>query len=365
MKVKFKSQKQAMPDRDGGMRVNYGMAKRSLPRIRWYLILLVASSPIIFFFGNIIYSFIVVEAPGVIRIPSSIMRSTVPGTVTLIHVKDHDEVLEGQILMTLQNPDLEAKINRVEGDIIDLKSILPVNSKPRTNKVIKYLNEQLKSAKKLIDFRKERMDSIQYLFDQGAATVAELSTAKSQFNQASTSYSNIRREIAKEQRISSQEFQLQTKTQQNAILLSKLNRELAHLKEQKIKQAIRAISDGQISEIPVTQGEFIASGTHLISITTQERSTVTAFLAPKYARYAKIGQRATVKLPNGIEFPALVDAVPRLTSKLPSSIAGPLGERPRGIVVQLRPEIDFKDDYRVQGLPVMVRFNLNILDDEL
>ncbi len=360
MKVKFKSQKQAMPDRENGMRLHYGIAKRSLPKLRWYLILLVASSPIILFFGNIIYSLVVVEAPGVIKLPTISIRSTVSGTISQIYVMDNEGVIEGQILMVLQNPDLEAKINRIEGDIIDLESLSPINNKPRNSKVIRHLNEQLKSSNKLLTFRKERLDSIKYLFDQGAATVAELSTATSQYDQATANYNNVKRDIAKEQQISSQEIQLQANTQQNAILLNKLKRELSHLKEQKMKQGVRAVSDGKISEISVTQGEYIAAGTPLISISTKKRSSITAYIAPKYAKYAKIGQSAVVKLPNGIKFPATIDSVPKLTGQVPSSVTGPLGTRPRGIVVELSPKIDFQDDYRVQGLPVMVRFNFNM-----
>ena len=360
MRVKFKSQKQALPDREHGMRIEYGLAKRTLPKLRWYLILLLAASPIILFFGNIIYSFVVVEAPGVIRLPTNIMRSTVSGTVSQIYVHDHDQVLEGQMLITLQNPDLEAKINRIEGDIIDLESIKPIENKQQTSKVVRHLNEQLKSARKLLAFRKERLDSIQYLFDQGAATLAELSTASSQYDQASISYNNIKRDIAKEQEVSSQDIQLQTNSQQNEILRNKLKRELTLLKEQRMRQSIRASSAGKVTELPVTQGEFIASGTHLVSISTQEKASITAYLAPKDARFAKIGQTATVKLPNGIRFPAVVESVPRLTSQVPSATAGPLGIRPRGIVVELIPKINFKDDFRVQGLPVTVKFNMNV-----
>ena len=361
MRVKFKSQKQVMPDREHGMRIEYGLAKRVLPKLRWYLILLVAASPIILFFGNILYSFIVVEAPGVIRLPTTIIRSTVSGTVSQIYVKAHDEVLDGQIIMTLQNPDLEAKINRIEGDIIDLESIKPIDNKPQTNTVIRHLNEQLKSARKLLAFRKERKDSIQYLFDQEAATIAELSTASSQYDQATINYNNIKREIAKEQEMTSQEIQLQTNSQQNEILRNKLKRELSLLKEQRVRQAIRANVEGKITELPVTQGEFIASGTHLLSIASQRKTSITAYLDPKHARFAKIGQKATVKLPNGIRFPAIVESVPKLTSQVPSNTVGPLGLRPRGIVVELVPEIDFQDDFRVQGLPVTVKFNLDVL----
>lgn len=360
MRVKFRSSKQAMPDHEHGMRIQYGVAKKTLPKLRWYLILLVAASPIILFFGNIIYSFVVVDAPGVIRLPTNIIRSTVSGTVSQIYVKDRDHVVEDQILMTLQNPDLEAKINRIEGDIIDLESIKPIVNKQQKNKVVRHLNEQLKSARKLLSFRKERLDSIQYLFDQGAATLAELSTASSRYDQASISYNNIKRDIAKEQEISSQDIQLQTNTQQNEILRNKLKRELTLLKEQRMRQSIRANTDGKITELPVTQGEFIASGTHLLSISTQDKASITAFLDPKDARFANVGQTAVVKLPNGIRFPAVVDSVPKLTSQIPSNTVGPLGARPRGIVVELLPKINFKDDFRVQGLPVTVKFNMNV-----
>ena len=51
MKIRFNSDKERNPTQDGGLKVLYAPGKRVAFRLRWYLILLLISSPLLWFFG--------------------------------------------------------------------------------------------------------------------------------------------------------------------------------------------------------------------------------------------------------------------------------------------------------------------------
>ncbi len=354
MKVKFKTEKQADPDRDHGVHVAYGAARRGLPRLRWYLILLVVSSPLLFFLGKIVYSYVVVSAPGIISLSKIEVNATISGVIDEIVVNTNDDVNPDQHLLTIYKPEIQLEINKLQGEVDDLQSLsVGVKLKPKEIRV--QLNKQVMSAKSLVDFRKERLESVDYLFDKGAATSAELATAIAQYDQASSYYSNLQKEIALEGAAldnTRQEYEKEKRVRS-------LTRELELLEKTEKKLVQRAISEGKILEIFVSQGEVVGVGTKLLSYSNGTAIEITAYLSPKHSEFARIGQVATVCLPNGVEFPAVVRTTPKLTSKLPSNFAGPLGARPSGILIKLEPLVDFSEDYMVQGLPVSIKFPPN------
>ena len=51
MKVNFHLDKKNKPQSESGMKVAYGQAKRGGYRLRWYLILAIVISPLLFIYG--------------------------------------------------------------------------------------------------------------------------------------------------------------------------------------------------------------------------------------------------------------------------------------------------------------------------
>lgn len=351
MKVRFKTEKEQEPDRDNGVQVKYGLAKRALPKLRWYLILLVVSSPLIYFVGKLVYSSFVVEAPGVISLSNVKINSTISGVVESISVEPLQQVEKGQQLIAIYKPEIKAEINRIQGDISDLQS-MSIGEKVAPKKVREQINKQLDSARRMVEFRKERHKTVKYLFEQGAATSAELATALAQYDQASSYYLSLKKDLAIEE---AQTIDPKYEYEKEKRIRS-LQRELEFLEATAKELVQEAQFSGKILEIYVTQGQVVAIGAPLLSYTDGKLVSINAYLSPKYSEYAKVGQVANVKLPNGYEFKAVVRETPKLTTKVPSNFTSPLGARPSGILVKLEPLVEFGDDYRVQGLPVNISF---------
>src|SRR5581483_10755380 len=109
MKVRFVKPEAGDPERDRGLQVPYAPAKRHLARWRWYLILLVVSSPLLFFVGDFLYSSVMIEAPGFIAQEQLTVRSAGQGYVDEVYVKPLDEVRQVDPVAKLAN---EALVTR-------------------------------------------------------------------------------------------------------------------------------------------------------------------------------------------------------------------------------------------------------------
>ncbi len=66
MKVNFHLDKKNKPQSESGMKVAYGQAKRGGYRLRWYLILAIVISPLLFMAYYLFKTQILVTAPGIV-----------------------------------------------------------------------------------------------------------------------------------------------------------------------------------------------------------------------------------------------------------------------------------------------------------
>jgi hypothetical protein len=92
-----------------------------------------------------------------------------------------------------------------------------------------------------------------------------------------------------------------------------------------------------------------------------DKPSVIAYLSPKYAKYARKGQKAVVKLPNGETLQAEVNTDSNLTKRLPADLSSPIGSRDLMLLVNLALESPLPDFHWVDGLPVSVRFLVSVL----
>jgi len=89
MKIRFHSQPHE-PERDDGIKVSYAPAKRNVPKIRWYLILLVVSSPLIYFVTTVLMNNVLVKAQGFVSLKLVEVRSAHAGILSEVLVKPWD-----------------------------------------------------------------------------------------------------------------------------------------------------------------------------------------------------------------------------------------------------------------------------------
>ncbi len=110
MKVNFHLDKKNKPQSESGMKVAYGQAKRGGYRLRWYLILAIVISPLLFMAYYLFKTQILVTAPGIVTSYPLTITATQAAIVESIPANVGDEVGKGQSLILLADSALNKEV---------------------------------------------------------------------------------------------------------------------------------------------------------------------------------------------------------------------------------------------------------------
>ena len=185
MKIQFTT-KQKDPTVQHGVKIPYAPAKRMAAQWRWYLILLIVASPLLYFLIRMGLSFIIVTAQGYISLDKIEVNCTISGMVDSIEVEPGQEVLTGVVIATLSNPELMAQKRQAEAELASLN----VDQPPRSNAKAQLLKNQVDLARRVLASQRDDYRTMAFLFEQGAATLAELTTARERRDKAESEYHN-------------------------------------------------------------------------------------------------------------------------------------------------------------------------------
>lgn len=166
MKVTFNPPKKQDATLDEGIRVLYAPAKRAAFRIRWYLILLLAFSPVIILLWYLGREWWLTQAPAIITTEPQLVVANGDGFIRSIYMSPGQSVSQGDTLMRFESPTLKANI---EGRKARLKA-LELNKEGAEEAILNNLNEQINIAdrgtreqeeiyKEYAGYRKEKLVS--------------------------------------------------------------------------------------------------------------------------------------------------------------------------------------------------------------
>ena len=338
-----------------GMKVPYAPAKRQAAKWRWYLILFIVSSPLLYFLFKLILAQVLVTAQGFISLEKVAVNSTSVGTIQKLYATVGKELTSGSIIARLYNADLSSQKILLESELSALD--LPEITYDASLEVL--LRKRIHLTKGVLNFEQKYFANVNFLFNQGAATIAELDLARERKTKAELDHDHARFELGS----------LLESRQKHPILpeieaLKKRRQINAKIKALELRQARLAQTlpyDGRILDVFAKEGESVSTGSSLLLLGRSDQPSVIAYLSPKYAKYARRGQKAIVKLPNGETLLAKVNTDSNLTKRLPADLSSPIGSRDLMLLVSLELEAPLPDFQWVDGLPVSVRFKAGIL----
>lgn len=351
MKVRFVEPERIDPNRDRGIAVPYAPAKRYQAHWRWYLILLVVSSPLLYFAGKVAWSSVVIEAPAVISQEQITVRTSSQGYVDEVFVKPMAEVVSGTPLVRLRNPALSTRIGQLQAELRTLEGVKVADGANRTPTV--NLEDQLQIANQLREQQRQRLDMVEQLYDQGAATDAERAAARSDLQQSNARIAQINQEM-----ITLNKPPDGTAGQEVRARIASLRSEIAGLEKQNESLLVTAPSAGRVVDLVLVKGDQLAVGGKIAMIAPEGSDLhLDAYVPPKYSQYARDGLRATVVFPDGRQRLAQITDVPEITQEIPIAHPEIFGAREVGVLVRMK----FLDDGTgqaalIDGLPVTVRF---------
>lgn len=321
MKIKF-DKPPGSPQEANGLPVRYAAAKRRVPRWRWHLLLAMVLIPPAYFLSRFMLTYWWETAPAIVMTEQVVMRASEPGRVT--HIAGIGaQVRAGHTVLTMQHaaPDTPAPATE---DFASRQAIL---------------DEAWRLAQRQLTLQQERLRTIQTLRAQGAATRQEVDAALVQELQAQADANRARADAADNRaRLSSE----------RASPPAALPTGQADLK---------APFDVTVVRHLVHQGEWVERSADLLVLQGPAPAMIYTYLPPDKARYAQVGQHATLHFMDGGRLRAEVVDVAAEAERTPAERTSPLTPRMPSIVARLRPLEPLPPTYRIHQLPLDVRFD--------
>jgi HlyD family secretion protein len=366
MKVSFSARQHPAPNVKQGIQVPYGPGRRNALQWRWYLILTLVASPFIYLLFKIFWPYIVWSAPGYISLHKTIVTSSVNGTVLQVLVKDGDVVSLGQPLAQIAAPQLDQRISELRAQIDPAPTSRPPATPSRQSKesqvpdTLGLYRQLVDQALRAVDFQQQRLDKVKLLFEQRAATAAEMNAVTAQFDAAQHNLTQARLDLATAEsslRPTPPPASQQEKSQKTLKFQEELKQTLRQLEADREACTPRAPQAGIVLEIAATKGKIINAGEYLALIGRPEYPQVIAYIRPESASAVSVGRKATVTLPGGPSLLAQVHEPPTQARRLPADLSSVIGTRDVMVIVTLDITDQFPAHRAIENLPVDVRLH--------
>jgi multidrug resistance efflux pump len=351
MKIRFDENRQQKSEVQRGIQIPYASGKRQAPVWRWYLVLLVVLSPLVYFLFTALHDVLTISAPGVVAGESISVSSPRSARIEAVVIREGDRVRAGQELFRLYDSGVQRKMTmlRAQQEVLDDLAEQRDHQSPG----LSGLRTRVELLKERLEYARQYFKDIQYLFDQGAAPRADLRKARSDRRQAALALAQARSEL--------QEAIIDVQGKRQAIDVSKDSRmiqaELDYLIRQGVQRSITAPESGVLRQLMVQEGQNVASGHRLARISNMDTPRILAYLDPKHMDRLEGQEYAVVLLPTEEELRARIDPEPLSYTQLPEELIPTLEPSKGGLVLELHPLQELPDHVRVQGLPVEVLFS--------
>lgn len=206
------------------------------------------------------------------------LASKITGRIEKLNCKKGDRVKKGDVLITLDTPEINAKAAQVDATVqLALAQQEKVNNGAR--------NEQISMAKASRDLAKKTFDRLNRLHDEGVIPTQKLDEARAKYQAAQDNYNMLVTGSRVEDKLSAAA---------NVKRAMGANDEVqSYLKENTIVASI----DGVITEINVEEGELVGAGYPIVTIVDDNDCWVVFNLREDLLSKIKDGTEFNVKIP--------------------------------------------------------------------
>jgi hypothetical protein len=340
MNVRFNSNKERHPDQENGLRVLYGPSKRTAYRLRWYLIMALVGSPLIWMVMHLLSGLVHRDMPAQVELRSEDVRSLESGRVEEIPVQVGGHVQRGQLLARLSNPEWQLR-NR------QLKPLSSLMLSEREKTVDK---SQTQIARKLqaraIALQTRNVNLYQGLEQVGGLSSAEVLQAEAALTSQRMAQIELERRL-RQDRLQGQGTAIETlRTKQEHHWIEDRLQRLVHI----------ARTPGRVLDILVEKGENVGPGTLLMRLEKPEPPVLWIYLRPEHSGEAWPGRRVQVAMPDGSWRQATILSQADVARRLPSGLAQAASPNGLSLRVPARFLHSLPTQWHVDQLPLTVRF---------
>ncbi|MFF7709586.1 HlyD family efflux transporter periplasmic adaptor subunit [Pseudomonas sp. NPDC007930] len=336
MKIRFNSPKESHPTQDSGLQVLYAPGKRLAFKLRWYFILFLILLPALWLAGRYGLDLIRIEAPALVRLQVLEIRARQAGRIQAIHVQAGDHVNTGKALVELDNPEWDLRLAILNGS----------QAAPAPGSNLAALDQRaLGTLQALVGRAQQRVSEVRRMYNDNAATRGELVDAQNALD-------NRQAELLQFQRA-----QLGgAGTSEAARYAQQQEAERKWLQGQMASLNVAAPYDGRVAEVIAAEGENVGPGTPLLRLEKTGPAQLWIYLDPKDVDHSAPGSKLEVRLPDGSWASATVISPAESANPLPTDLRQPFSSPARGLLVPAQFDQPLAAEWRVDSLPVRVRF---------
>lgn len=347
MKISYSAgSKSTRPTIEQGLKVDYAAAKRGAYKARWYMLLAVIILPMLLILWLLLRPKLLVLAPGIVTTDPVELRAPVAARLLSIDVTEGQQLQAGSVLLQLHNPQLDAQITELQSQLAQLA--LPVNTSDLA--VLQQREAAIAIAADAVTQQAAYLQSYQDFKRSGLVSTHEMAVVQQTLTNAKLALEQAKTEVI--QLRQQQEIQALAGTVAQA--QRQLQLSLAQLQAQRDQLQLRATRPGKVIVIQVKPGEYLHQDQPLLILSNRPQPVIFAYLPPKYMNYAKPGQQASVKLPNGDKVRATITEPAELLQRLPANLAGPFDGEQAVLRLTLTPQQPLPD---IEGLPLEISFD--------
>lgn len=329
MKISFSKGMEESANSVNGMKVPYGPAKRRTPRLRWYLILLAVTSPIIVFAANFVYGLLHARCDGYVVSTTQEILAMYDGFVDTVYATTESPIDSGAPVIKVL-PSARTGTSASVSVLSDMPSLAA--------KRIWEVRANLAQVE--VDRAKSRLDEMLYLQTQQAATTPEVDVVRRRYSEALDAMEALH--------LARHSFDRKPSQGQNP-------EENADIPNQ--KERYRAPWPAKMISLRAMQGQFVRKGDRLLTLEkTPVQYKIIAMLQPKFIRFAKSNLECTIKFPDGTRARAKINEVGKEVETKYETPAGLIVLPFSRLVITLSPLDSLKNTQKITGMPVTVSF---------
>lgn len=341
MQIRFSHQREIDRARGQGLRVVEGQHLRAGYRWRWYLIVALVSSPLIWLVGRLVLSALIQEAPAQLAMASDTIRAAESGAVEELPVRAGSRVQAGQLLVRLRNREWELRLRQLQG-------IAQAGQSRRVEISRTGSRPEMTLQRQAIALQQSTVQMYRSLRQSGGFSAAELLQAESQLNGQRLAAHELERRLAQDAyQHHGTPLDAQRAEQEHLWLGSRL-KQLVHL----------AQHGGRVTEVFVTKGENVGPGTPLMQLERADPPVIWIYLQPLSGVKTWPGRPLAVQLPDGSWQAAQVIGQADLARRTPAGLVAESNDPRLALRIPARFTSPLAARWRVNQLPLTVRFPL-------
>jgi len=324
----------------------YGQGKRTPPKFRWALIVLVISIPLLYLMYMLMDETVLADFQGMVVFDTLTIRAPDAGYVDKLYINEGEQVKKGQDLLQFKSPTLDAQLVYLHKE----KDRIETRSASVSRESTASLEANLENLKKDIENSQAVYDKFKkYYAPKGYLTSLDLEQARKNVADAKEAYSQIQHQIK------------QINLENDVLMEVNYKRPIEDINNQinqiEIKQQyflIKSPEEGAIKEISISPGEFLPAGEEVIEIITKNDLHVVAYIDPKKSEDVHPQIMVTLTFPDNFSVKGEVMNVPSHADNAPASFQNPLATRENKLIVIIHFKQALPEKYKVFGVPVDV-----------